>query len=219
MKLPGNLVVGRDDVVDQYLALVNSHDGSMALSIRFTPIRIVCSNTLTLAFHIDETGKPRHSADAVYIRHSANADVRIEQVRRSLGIATQAFAEAGAVYQAMAVAQISNLLLKNYLEAVVPMVLPSTIPKPADLELAATRQRETHEAIIRCFETGRGSDLVTAHGTVWGAYNAVTEFVDHVYPVLQDGSTSKPRQESVLFGTYAQVKRRAYAEAVALLVN
>lgn len=217
VKLPGNLVVGPDDTVDQYLALMNSHDGSMALTIRFTPVRIVCNNTLNLAFDIDETGRQRRTADAIYIRHSESADVRIEEVKRVLGIAAKSFTEAGESYRAMSAMQISNVLLKDYLETVVPMVLPSTTPKAEDLEAAATRQSEIHQAVIRCFEGGRGSDLATSKGTVWGAYNAVTEYVDHVYPVLRDGSTSKSRQESALFGTYAQMKRRAYSEAVALL--
>jgi phage/plasmid-like protein (TIGR03299 family) len=64
IKLPGNLVVGPDDVVNQYLALMNAHDGTMALSIRFTPIRIVCNNTLNLAFNVDAEGRQSRSADA-----------------------------------------------------------------------------------------------------------------------------------------------------------
>src|SRR3989442_5164069 len=41
------LVIGRDDVVEPYALMANSHDGSMAFSIRLTTIRVVCQNTLT----------------------------------------------------------------------------------------------------------------------------------------------------------------------------
>ncbi len=218
VKLPTSITVGPDDTVDQYLLMANGHDGTVSLAFRFTPIRVVCWNTLSAAMDMDlDTGQLRHTADGVYIRHSENADVRIEEVKKVLGIATRTFEETGKVYQAMSAIQIDQAILQGYLERVVPMTLKSLRPTGEDLEEAATKQHETHAAIIRCFESGRGSDLATAKGTVWGAYNAVGEWVDHIYPVLQDGSTSKARQESALFGTYGQMKRRAYSEAVALL--
>jgi hypothetical protein len=129
----------------------------------------------------------------------------------------QPFEEAGKAYQAMSAQQINQAALKGYLESVVPMTLRSLRPSTEDLEKAATSQREIHETMIRGFESGRGSDLATARGTVWGAFNAVTEWVDHTYPVLKSREVSKARQESALFGTYAEIKRRAYSEAVALI--
>ena len=45
-KLDGQIVIGKDDAIDRYLLLSNKHDGTGAVSIRFTPIRVVCQNTL-----------------------------------------------------------------------------------------------------------------------------------------------------------------------------
>ena len=53
-------------------------------------------------------------------------------------------------------------------------------------------------------------------GTAWAAYNAVTEWVDHHYPLLQSGKVSETRTASVLFGRYAELKKRALAEALTL---
>ena len=43
------LRVTKEDVVEHYVLLSNTHDGSLAARVGFTPIRVVCNNTLCLA--------------------------------------------------------------------------------------------------------------------------------------------------------------------------
>lgn len=38
------ILITHDDKVDRFILLSNSHDGRGALSLRFTPIRVVCNN-------------------------------------------------------------------------------------------------------------------------------------------------------------------------------
>lgn len=58
-KLPGEIRVVGDDVVEKYILLSNAHDGTQAVRVGFTPIRVVCQNTLNLALH--GHGRRKHS--------------------------------------------------------------------------------------------------------------------------------------------------------------
>src|SRR3546814_20848068 len=64
-KLPDYIRVGGDDLIEKYLFLTTSHDGSGSITAAFTPIRIVCANTLNAAM-------PRQS-NTIKIRHTSGA--------------------------------------------------------------------------------------------------------------------------------------------------
>lgn len=72
-KLPKNIFV-QDDVIENYLVFTTSHDGSSGVKILFTPIRIVCENTLNAAIH--------DSTNYISFRHT-------KSVHNNLDIATE----------------------------------------------------------------------------------------------------------------------------------
>jgi hypothetical protein len=63
--------------------------------------------------------------------------------------------------------------------------------------------------VTRLFETGRGSDLATARGTLWGAYNAVAEYLSYERGLGQD-----TRLNSLWFGASARLNEDALAVAL-----
>lgn len=80
-KLPGYIKVGSDDLIEQYLFLTTSHDGFGSIMAAFTPVRIVCNNTLNAAL--------RNCSNSIKIRHTANAKERLEKAHKVMGISNQ----------------------------------------------------------------------------------------------------------------------------------
>lgn len=212
-KIPGDFEVTRNDVVKPYVLLAWGHDGKHGLAAKLTPIRVVCHNTLTAALG-DKWAK---SAD-VYIKHTKSATVRLEEARRALGIAQKQMVETAETYRALAVRAMTAAEMISYTAGVFPYppaeFKPGATVPEVDVN-ARARINEQRAGVLTLLDSGNGHEL--AGRTAWGAYNAVTEWVDRVYPVTQRGDVSKIRQESALFGAYATVKARALASAITLL--
>lgn len=77
-KLPDYIRIGRDDCIEKYLFLTTSHDGCGSITAAFTPVRIVCANTLNAAM--------RNHSNSIKIRHTASAKDRLKQAHQLLGI-------------------------------------------------------------------------------------------------------------------------------------
>ena len=80
-KLPGYIRVGKGDFIEQYLMLTTSHDGFGSITAAFTPVRVVCRNTLNAAM--------RNHSNAIKIRHTASANDRLKQAHTLMGIQFQ----------------------------------------------------------------------------------------------------------------------------------
>src|SRR5205823_4457144 len=77
-KLPGCIQVADDDISHKYLLLSNSHDGESSVQIRFTPVRVVCANTLGQAL--------REPGSAIRVPHTRDLKERLALARRNLRV-------------------------------------------------------------------------------------------------------------------------------------
>lgn len=194
-KLPGYIRTVGDDVTEKFLLLSNSHNGSSAVNIMFTPIRVVCQNTLNVAL--------KGTSTKVSVRHTLNMAMGIDAIRQELGIVNERFRMFEEASQKLAVTQLTSEAFASYVK--------STGVVPAELE--STRAKNIMLEVSRLFEYGKGADLKGAHGTAWGAFNAIVEYVDHV----RGGDNLKTRASSLLYGSGANVKQVAFTEALALV--
>lgn len=207
-KLPGHIRVIGDDVSEKYLLLTNTHNGTTTADILFTPIRVVCQNTLNVALS-DASRKQK-------IRHTRAIGLKVADVRQGLGIINERFAQFETQAKALTTVQLKQEGFDNYLKAI--GLLPS---KDAEIAEMSTRAKNIIEEVTSRFEHGKGNDLPGVKGTAWGAFNAVAEYVDYIRTVRGGADNARgrleARSESVLFGSGALLKQKAWDAAIELV--
>lgn len=200
-RLPGEVWVTREDNVGKFLLLTNSHDGKSPLRALFTPIRVVCENTLRAALGGESSG--------VSIRHVGDILDKAKEAQRLLGISMKYYD----TFADQASAFASHSLKREALE----LYFKSLVPDPKDAD--PTRAVATRETLVRLFETGKGNALPTVRGSLWAAVNAVTELIDHERRarVKPGESEALNRWKSAQFGPGAALKEAAWKVALATL--
>jgi phage/plasmid-like protein (TIGR03299 family) len=157
-------IVG-DDMVRKFIMLSNSHDGTTAVRVGFTPVRIVCANTLSMAHG-------NRDSQLIRLMHSKKVTNNIDAVRDIINIANESFEASAEQFRFLAKKKIN----KDDLEKYVKIVLDYEHVKDVDL---STRAKNQIAQVINLFDHGRGNDLVDTKPTWWRAYNAYTEFLTH----------------------------------------
>jgi phage/plasmid-like protein (TIGR03299 family) len=194
-KLPGYINVHGNDIVNKYLLLTNSHDGNSHVRVKLTPIRVVCNNTLTAALQ---------GAGEVQISHTSNTVQDLEQATTMLGLSNYLYEQLSAIFNGMAARKITDGQLRDYVQALVP-----------DNEEAenTARTEKIRNNVLQLHESGRGAHL--ARGTLWGAFNSVAEYTDHM--MLDEDSNT--RLNSIWFGRGEQLKLKAFRLAEKMLIR
>jgi phage/plasmid-like protein (TIGR03299 family) len=166
-KLPDEIRVIGDDIAEKYLLLSNSHDGKSSVQIKFTPIRVVCENTLTMALRSGPTVRAAHKKDLPQ---------RLELARHLLGIVGKRFMEIEEEFKRMVAVQIDGARLQQYLERVFPD--PERGADNDRYEKTLREVRHDRAGAEYFFVQGRGNAAKGVAGTLWAAYNGVAEYID-----------------------------------------
>lgn len=196
-KLPGTIRVVGHDIVEKYLLLFNSHDGTHELKMMYTPVRVVCNNTLNMALADFKRG-----ANCIGLRHTANLEQRLEAAAEALGLADQYYKEFEVKAQFLADQRFTDLQLDQAMRKAFGVKADT---KKEDI---ATRTKNNMEKVRELFETGQGiADMPLVKGTAWGAYNAMTEYADHFRVVKNESQAN--RVESNWLGSSAAFKQKA----------
>ncbi len=201
-KLPEQIRVKNSvDVVDKFLLLSNTHDGTAALRVFFTPIRVVCQNTLNMA-------EVRGRSDGISILHRGDLVSKIREAQRVLGLAEQFYDDAAAKIDHLANVYPTSEQLKNFFESLYPDPILSE----------NRRAKNVRDKLFNLFESGMGQDMPEVKHTAWAAFNAVTEYVDHLRPSRgrDDRERSGRRLDSAWFGSGAKLKARAWNLALTM---
>ncbi|WP_443938799.1 DUF932 domain-containing protein [Pedobacter sp. MW01-1-1] len=172
-KLPSYIKVGKADLIEQYLFLTTSHDGFGSISAAFTPIRVVCNNTLNAAL--------RHNSNAIKIRHSSGATERLKQAHLLMGISNQLATEMEEVFNHWAKTRITDLELKKLIQqAMAPNKEVLQKLKNGVEDECSTAFKNIVENTFEYALSNPSQLLDTTKGTVFGAYNAITGYFQNV---------------------------------------
>ena len=179
--------------MEKFLLLSHGHDGSLAVRVGFTPVRVVCSNTLALA----------HNAVAsklIRLRHSKSLATSLASVRDVMNLANKEFEATAEQYRLLARRDINQADLRKYVRRVL---------KVDEQEVPSARLTNQIEQIIGLCESGRGNDLASVSGTYWTAYNGVSEWLGY-----NRGRSQTTRLDSLWYGEGAAINKFALQTAL-----
>lgn len=198
-KLPDYIRVGNgDDVSEKYLFLTTSHDGSGSITAAFTPIRIVCQNTLNAALG--------GMINTIRIRHTANAKTRLDEAHRIMGIANTQSVQMESVFNQWAKVRITDKEIFRLIElAMAPNKETLSSLKNHRRSDLSTLFTNTCKDVYAYAMTSESQQMETTKGTVFGAYNAVTGYYQNVRKYENDDAKVK----SILMGGTAQTRTQA----------
>lgn len=181
---------GGKDKVDAYLHFTNPHSYGQSIDVRFTPIRVVCNNTLTLSLN-------RESKNMVKVNHRREFDP--EMVKETLGVAKHKLAQYKEMAEHLSKNRFTDETLVEYFTRVFPVMSAKADPRK-DLSRSA-------KLALDVINEQPGAEF--GEGTFWSAFNAVTYMTDHLI-----GRSADTRLQSAWYGTNKGLKTRALELAV-----
>ena len=220
-KIPYQIKLMGKDKIDCYILISNTHDGSGAVKFMLTPIRVVCNNTLTLA--LKQSGGQGHS-----VRHTGKVHSQVDNVRKVLGLMVDEFDEWGNDAESTLSIKMKKSEMREYFANALG------VERKEQADGSFQFATKGFNKILECEKllekkTNRVGKMA---GTLWAAYNALTEYLDHVESVpkaVRDGKANADdakmqavqlkKQESALFGQGARQKRKGWELAIDMVAN
>lgn len=174
-----------EDSVESYLLFSNPHQYGKSIDVRFTPIRVVCNNTLTLSINQQVDN---------YVRMGHQNPFDAATAMETLGMAHQKLETYKEAAEYLCQKTYTSEQMVNYFNQVFPSAS----------ENASYKAREAQEVM----HTQAGANL--GEGTFWQLFNTVTYMTDHTM-----GRNNDTRLQSSWYGTNANLKKKALELAVA----
>lgn len=165
-KMPATKIVGDD--VEPYLCFSNTHDGSGAIRVCMTPIRVVCNNTLNLAFN----GAKRQWST----RHVGDLKYKMQEARLCLELAEQYMDGLAQYADRLANTTVSDEQIDKLLSEMFP------VDEEKDGERKKNSAKKAKEEFMICYFR---PDIAQFLNTGWGLVNAMSDMVTHTAPRRQ----------------------------------
>lgn len=180
----------KGDKIDSYLLFSNFHKYGCSTDVRFTPIRVVCNNTLTLSLN-------SQVERMVKISHRREFDP--SNVKSMLGVAASKLAQYKEMASFLGSKKAADENIVEYFQRVFPV-----------LGTNETKKKVMSKSAQICYDVlDQQPGAEFAQGTWWTAFNAVTFVTDHV-----TGRSDDSRLTSAWYGANKNVKTKALELAI-----
>ena len=208
-KLPDYIRVGNgDDITEKYIFLTTSHDGSGSITAAFTPVRIVCQNTLNASL--------RNMTNVVRIKHTSGAKQRIETAHKVMGLANTMSNQLEGMFNEWSKIRISDDDVKQLIQvSLCPNKKTLELLKKGDEDEVSTMFKNTVEDAFAYAMMSETQQMETTKGTLFGAYNAVTGYFQNVRKYRDNES----KLQSIVMGGTAQLKSQKAFELCTAFVK
>ena len=152
--------------ISPYLLFSNTHDGSGAIKVALTPIRVVCQNTLNLAL-----SRAKRCWSMI---HTGDIKEKIQEAKDTLFLAEKYMDELGKEFEALRMKKLTDKRVMEYIEVLLPIEDGSTPQQEKNMK----RLREDMK--IRYFDA---PDLQNVGKNGYRFVNAVSDFATHAEPL------------------------------------
>lgn len=210
-KLPDNILVNGSDPIETYLVFTNAHDGSSGVKILFTPIRVICQNTLNAAI--------RGASNIVTFRHTQSVHQKLDIANEILGISHRMAENFRLECERLSVVKMSDkgvmkyicqqymteqeLLKATQLKIDYNMIIGRNWMAVKDLGLSSRKLNMITDT-WEYYHTGPGQKQYL--GTAWGAANAVSGYLSNVDTSVSDNK----RFDSLVYGDKSKKIQKAF---------
>ena len=182
------------DEVSKFILLSNSHDGTTAIRVGYTPIRVVCANTLAWAHS-------NTNSQLIRIRHTRSSKSNLENVRDIMDNINAGFEATAEQFRFLASKDFNQADIRRYVK--VMLGIEGTVD--GDIK---TRTRNIMDEILALVE-GPKQSATNVRGTWWAAYNGYNEYLNY-----NKGRTEDNRLDSLWFGANANDNNKALNKAM-----
>lgn len=209
-QLPKAIEPVAGDKILPYLVLCNSFDGSLAVHMYFTSIRVVCENTLMASF--------TKEGNSYTARHVGGLMGKVDDASQALGFAAKHYEVLEAAMREMQQVSIDAQMVLKFGEKLFPdraytLEKLLTMEQGEYLKSWAAQRRQMLADLV---ETGAGVEIPGVKGTAYGLYQAAAEVISHSF---KDYRTAENKLESQWFGQAANRSRQAFDLAMQLGKN
>ena len=179
-KMPTQKVL--DDDVDPYMFFANSHDGTGAIKVGMTPVRIVCNNTLSLALN---TAKRSWST-----KHIGNMQSKLEEAKLCLQMASVYMTNLDIEADRLANAKLHEEEIEKILDEMFPVDDKTTERKKSNI-------LQFKQNFWKAYDM---PDITKFGSSAWRGVNAISDVITHAAPTRNTATYNENRWGKIMDG-------------------